>query len=163
PSAETPAPHPARSGRRPPGRPGGWAAPVRQSDVGPLSGRVSVPRGTAGVTRHEVGPRNPDTKLGCVGDGEILMGTTVDRPTDGGWPMPRALPVPLQLAISRRLRRGQGAPAIAADLGLAVRTVRKLIGRLRGAGPDAVATRYDRCGSRTPRPPAPLVQAALDL
>jgi transposase len=75
--------------------------------------------------------------------------------------MPRSLPLPLRRALCRRWQRGQGARDIADALGLAPRTVRRLLRRLRRGGPDALAPRY--AVPRPPRDEAPLRRAALDL
>jgi hypothetical protein len=77
--------------------------------------------------------------------------------------MPRPIPVPVRQAIWRRSQGGQDAPTIAAALGLATRTVRKLIRRFRRGGPTALAPSYDRCGAGTPKLPEPIVHAAVDL
>src|SRR5690242_15555908 len=74
--------------------------------------------------------------------------------------MPRPVPLPIRRAVCRRWRRGQPARAIADDLGLAPRTVRRLLGRLRQGGPDALRPAYGRG-----RPPGdgPIRRAALRL
>jgi hypothetical protein len=77
--------------------------------------------------------------------------------------MPRPLPVPVRRAIWRRYQDGQDGPTIAQDLGLAPRTVRRLIHRLRQVGTAAVFPDYDHCGTVTPKPPESVVQAALAL
>ena len=77
--------------------------------------------------------------------------------------MPRPLPVPVRQAIWRRSQHGQDGSAIAADLGLAPRTVRRLIRSFRQRGPAAVSPSYDHCGATTPKPAPAVVQAALSL
>jgi hypothetical protein len=77
--------------------------------------------------------------------------------------MPRPLPVPVRQAIWRRLQDGQDTPTIARELDLDPRTVRRLIGRLRHEGPAALSPAYGRCGTATPRPADPLVQAVRGL
>ena len=77
--------------------------------------------------------------------------------------MPRPIPVPVRHAVWRRLLDGQEGPTIAAALGLAPRTVRQLIQRVRQGGQDAVMPSYDGCGAATPKPSEALVQAALGL
>src|SRR3954454_4887255 len=81
----------------------------------------------------------------------------------GACPMPRPIPVPLRLALWRRHLDGQDGPSIAQALGLAPRTVRRLIHRLRQEGQPAVIPRYDRCGAATPKCPDSVVQTALAL
>src|SRR5512135_620272 len=77
--------------------------------------------------------------------------------------MPRPLPVSVRQAIWRRSQDGQDGLTIARALGLATRTVRKLILRFRQGGQAAVRPSYDRCGAATPRLPEPIVQAAVGL
>ena len=77
--------------------------------------------------------------------------------------MPRPLPVPLRQAIWQRYQDGQDGPTIAAALGLAPRTVRKLIRRFRQQGKAAVMPSSDRCGAATPKRPESIVQAAVGL
>jgi transposase len=77
--------------------------------------------------------------------------------------MPHPLPVPVRLAIWRRYQDGQDGSTIAHDLGLAPRTVRRLVHRLRREGQAAVSPDYHRCGAATPKRPESLVHAALAL
>jgi hypothetical protein len=77
--------------------------------------------------------------------------------------MPRSIPVPLRQAMWRRYQDGQDGPTIAEALGLAPRTVRNLLDRLRRGGPDALYPSYDQCGASTPKPAESLVQAAVGL
>ena len=77
--------------------------------------------------------------------------------------MPRPLPVPIRQAIWQRFQQGQDGPAIAAALGLAPRTVRRLLRRFQRGGPDALFPSYDRCGEATPKPAESVLQAALGL
>src|SRR5262245_40259441 len=77
--------------------------------------------------------------------------------------MPQPLSVPLRQAIWRRYQDGPDPAAIAAALGLAPRTVRRLVARFRAAGRDAVLPAYDRCGAATPKPAAFLVRATESL
>ena len=77
--------------------------------------------------------------------------------------VPRPLPTPLRQAIWRRFQAGQDVATITEALGLEPRTVRRLVGRFRQAGPAAVAPSYDRCGSLTPKPAESLVRAAVGL
>ena len=77
--------------------------------------------------------------------------------------MPQPLPVPLRQAIWLRFQGGQDPAAIAEDLGLEPRTVRRLVARCRQMGRDAVVPAYDRCGAATPKPAESLVQAAVGL
>ena len=95
-------------------------------------------RGKADVTRHKVGPRDPDMKLGRSPDEHTLRASLSLAIPDGGCPLPRPLPVPVHQAIWRRYQDGQDGPTIAAALGLAPRTVRKLIRRFRQQGKAAV-------------------------
>src|SRR5512135_2208843 len=82
---------------------------------------------------------------------------------DGGFSRPRPLSVPVRQAIWRRYQDGQDGPTIAQALGLAPRTVRKLLRRFRCGGQAAVQPSYDRCGATTPKLPELIVQAALGL
>jgi transposase InsO family protein len=77
--------------------------------------------------------------------------------------MPRPLPVPVRQAIWRRYQDGQDVPTIVHALGLASRTVRRLVRRFRQGGQAALIPSYDRCGAATPRPPESIVQAAVGL
>jgi transposase len=77
--------------------------------------------------------------------------------------MPRSLPVPVRQAIWRRYQDGQDGSTIAKALGLAARTVRKLIRRFRLGGQASVTPSYDRCGVGTPKLSEPIVQAAVGL
>jgi hypothetical protein len=77
--------------------------------------------------------------------------------------MPRPLPVPIRQALWQRAGKDQDAATIAAELGLAPRTVRRLIDRLQQRGPAALHPSYERCGTATTQPAEALVQAALDL
>src|SRR5512135_3882426 len=129
--------------------------------------RVNQPpggsRGMPHVTRHKVGPRNPDTKLGRGSGRAYITGKPVICLPRWRSPMPRSLPVPVRQAIWRRFQDGQDGPTIAAALGFAPRTVRKLLRRFRCGGQAAVQPSYDRCGATTPKLPEPIVQAALGL
>jgi hypothetical protein len=124
---------------------------------------VAGGRGKAHVTRHKVGPRNPDTKLGRGSGRAYITGKPVICLPRWRSPMPRSLPVPVRQAIWRRFQDGQAGPTIAAALGLAPRTVRKLLRRFRCGGQAAVQPSYDRWGATTPKLPEPIVQAALGL
>jgi hypothetical protein len=77
--------------------------------------------------------------------------------------MPRPVPLPLRQAVWRRCQDGQDGPAIATALGLAPRTVRRLLRRFRSGAQDALSPSYGRCGQATPKPAGSLVHAALDL
>src|SRR4051794_7969352 len=77
--------------------------------------------------------------------------------------MPRPLPVPVRQAIWRRYQDGQDGPTIATALGLAPRTVRRLVHRFRQGGQAALIPSYDRCGAVTTKPPESVVQAAVNL
>src|SRR5262249_61247072 len=65
--------------------------------------------------------------------------------------MPRPLPLPLRRVLLRRSAAGQPAGRIAADLGLAPRTVRRLVAACRRRGPGALAPAY-RTGPVGPPP-----------
>src|ERR1700722_14121173 len=77
--------------------------------------------------------------------------------------MPRPLPVPVRDIIWRRHQDGQDGPTIAEVLGLAPRTVRRLIHRFDQEGKAAVIPSYDQCGAGTPKQPESVVQAAVAL
>jgi hypothetical protein len=77
--------------------------------------------------------------------------------------MPRPLPVPVRQAVWRRSQDGQDGPTIATALGLAPRTVRHLVRRLRQGGLAALFPSYDRCGAATRKPAEPVLQTALGL
>src|SRR5205085_8844684 len=75
-------------------------------------------------------------------------------------PMPRPIPVPLRHAVARYAADGYDARTIADLLGLAPRTVRRFLQRLRRGGPAALTPAYP------PSPPTaatPLAQAALEM
>lgn len=74
--------------------------------------------------------------------------------------MPRPIPIPIRRAILRRLRRGQSPRIIAEDLGLPLRTVRRLVRRLRHGGEDALPPDY---GHRRCPPAPPVCSAALAM
>jgi hypothetical protein len=72
--------------------------------------------------------------------------------------MPAPLPLPVRQALWQRFLRGQSPTTIAQALGLAPRTVRHLLRRLRDGGPDALAPTY-----RSPQvPPDPMTQQLHD-
>lgn len=77
--------------------------------------------------------------------------------------MPRPLPIPVRQALWRRSQDGQDGPTIAAALGLAPRTVRHLLRRVRRGGPDALVPSHDRCGAATRKPAEAVLQTALGL
>ena len=77
--------------------------------------------------------------------------------------MPRAIPFSIRQAVWQRFRDGQEAPAIAGALGLAPRTVRRLLSRFQQGGLDALEPSFDSCGRATPKPAAALVQAVLQM
>jgi hypothetical protein len=77
--------------------------------------------------------------------------------------MPRPLPVPVRQAIWRRSQDGQDVPIIAQSLGLASRTVRRLVRRFREGGQASLTPSYDRCGAATPKPSEAVLQAAVNL
>ena len=72
--------------------------------------------------------------------------------------MPAPIPVPVRRAIWRRHLRGQAPAAIAANLGLASRTVRHLLRCWQRHGPEALAPRYAGAG----RPLSPEAAALRD-
>ena len=89
--------------------------------------------------------------------------------------MPRPVPIPVRQAIWRRFQDGQDGPTIARDLGLAPRTVRRLLAPLpvgRPGGPgsllrplrggDAEARRVARAGRPGPAPRAPDLGGGAD-
>ena len=77
--------------------------------------------------------------------------------------MPRALPLPLREQIVRRHPQGETLTAIAHDLSVPYRTVRRWWHRHQQDGDAGLHTHYDRCGSQTPRAPAAVHTAALAL
>jgi Homeodomain-like domain len=66
-------------------------------------------------------------------------------------------------AIWRRSQDGQDGPAIAKALGLAPRTVRRLVRRFRQEGQAALVPSYDRCGAATPKPSVSIMQSTVGL
>lgn len=77
--------------------------------------------------------------------------------------MPLPVPLPVRRALLRRLKAGQSVARMADDLGLAPRTVRRLVSALRQHGPDALRPAY-HTGAAGPPPPLRAVhQAALTL
>ena len=56
--------------------------------------------------------------------------------------MPRPIPVPMRQAMFRLWQQGQGSCDIAAALGLARSTVRRLLGRFRREGSEGIAPDY---------------------
>ena len=58
--------------------------------------------------------------------------------------MPRPIPVPVRQAMFRLWQQGQGTSDIAATLGLARSTVRRLLGRFRSNGSEGIAPDYHR-------------------
>jgi len=66
----------------------------------------------------------------------------VDSPR--GTTMPRPIPVPVRQAIHRLWQQGQQTGQIAASLGLPSSTVRRLLGRFRSRGAEAIAPDYRR-------------------
>ena len=77
--------------------------------------------------------------------------------------MPRPIPTPLRRALYRRWRRGQAARTIAEALGLALRTVRRLLRRCDPGEPESVLPAYARRGPQPARADTPLRSAALQL
>jgi len=77
--------------------------------------------------------------------------------------MPPPIPVPIRQALWQRARRGQSAPAIASALGLAVRTVRHLLRRLRTNGPAALSPSYHAQAAMMTGAMRQLHDAALQL
>src|SRR5882724_8808673 len=77
--------------------------------------------------------------------------------------MPRALPLPLRQLVIQRCQDGHDPATVAADLGLKPDTVRRLVRRLRVAGPEAIAPWYPRCGHGQPTADPLLIAAAVDL
>ena len=77
--------------------------------------------------------------------------------------MPRPVSLPLRQAIWNRFQDGQDALTIADGLGIPPRTVRRLLGRFRSAGPGPLAPSYGRSGAATSKLSESLVQAALGL
>ena len=69
--------------------------------------------------------------------------------------MPRPIPVPIRQAMFRLWQQGQGSRDIAAELGLARSTVRRLLGRFRRRGCEGIAPDY--------RPPAVLGASSSDV
>jgi hypothetical protein len=76
--------------------------------------------------------------------------------------MPQPVPLPIRHAVAQRVASGQTAPAIAAALGLAPRTARRLARLCRAAG-RLDAPDYSRCGRPVGAAHRALRQAALDL
>jgi transposase len=72
--------------------------------------------------------------------------------------MPHPTPMPMRQLIVQRAAQGQSASLIAQCLGLVPRTVRRLVQRLRGQGPSALAT---SCPSRPYQHP-PQVRALIE-
>src|ERR1039458_5864496 len=62
----------------------------------------------------------------------------------GGSTMPRPIPIPIRQAMFRLWQQGQGSRDIAAALGLAHSTVRRLLGRFRRQGSEGIAPDYRR-------------------
>jgi hypothetical protein len=77
--------------------------------------------------------------------------------------MPRPLPVPVRQAIWRRSQEGQVGPTVARALGLAPRTVRRLVHRFHQGGEATLIPSYDRCGVATPKPSESVMQTAVGL
>jgi hypothetical protein len=77
--------------------------------------------------------------------------------------MPRALPLPLRQLVIQRCQDGHDPITVAHDLGLKPDTVRRLVRRLRSAGPEAIAPGYRRCGSSQPTADPVLIAHAVDL
>jgi transposase len=77
--------------------------------------------------------------------------------------MPAPTPLPLRQVLLHRARQGQSATQIAHALGLAPRTVRHLLHRLRHGGDDAVAPSYARPSPPDPSGSVELREPALQL
>ena len=77
--------------------------------------------------------------------------------------MPPPIPVPVRQLIIQRAKQGQSAGLIASSLGLASRTVRRLVQRVRRQGPNALATSYPRRPYSHPPQFRALVEEALQL
>jgi hypothetical protein len=75
--------------------------------------------------------------------------------------MPRPIAAALRRALRRRWQQGQDAPTIAAALGLAERTVRRFLRRLRQQPSDNLESAYPRADPA--RPAAPLQEAAVQM
>jgi transposase len=76
--------------------------------------------------------------------------------------MPRPIPVPVRLAAFRLWQQGRKTHQIAASLGLARSTVRRLVARFRCRGAEGLEPSYHRPTNAPVEPPA-AVQAALRL
>jgi transposase len=77
--------------------------------------------------------------------------------------MPAPIPVPVRRALWQRAGRGQSVAAIARALGLAPRTVRHLLRRLRADGPAALAPSYHAEAALRTEAMQQLHDAALQL
>jgi transposase len=76
--------------------------------------------------------------------------------------MPRPIPVSIRQAIFQLAQHGQETSHIAAELGLARSTVRRLLGRFRRQGPEGIAAGYRR-SPIVEAAPSDIEQAALRL
>src|SRR5262245_1913837 len=99
-----------------------------------------------------------DTKFGRRREG--VMPREIGRffPPARGLLMPLPTPVPLRQAVWQRQQGQQPTTVIAQDLGLPLRTIRRLRQRFRDHGSAALPPSYDACG----RPRTQAYQALHD-
>jgi len=76
--------------------------------------------------------------------------------------MPRPIPVPIRQAVFQLWQQGRETHQIAASLGLARSTVRRLLGRFRRSGAEGLMPSYHR-PTNAPAEPSDAVQAALRM